>query len=50
MHLNEGESATPHWDENPHIRREYESAIRREDVELRMDEAFYAAPEGARRG
>lgn len=41
MHLDEGGSAIPYWDEDPHIRREYESTIRREGVEFRMDETFY---------
>jgi mannose-6-phosphate isomerase-like protein (cupin superfamily) len=44
MHLDEGGSAIPYWDEDPHIRAEYEAAIRREGIELRMDDAFYQRP------
>ena len=47
MHLDEGGSAIPYWDEDPYIRREYESTIRREGVELRMDERFYEPNAGA---
>src|SRR5438309_959948 len=50
MDLKEGGNSIPYWDEDPHIRQEYEAAIRREGVELRMDEEFYAVPKGARRG
>ena len=50
MDLEEGGNSIPYWDEDPHIRQEYEAAIRREGVELRMDEEFYAVPKGARRG
>ncbi len=44
MHLDEGGSAIPYWEEDPYIRREYEAALRREGVDLRMDEAFYRRP------
>src|SRR2546426_152152 len=44
MHLDEGGSAIPYWDEDPYIRQEYEAAIRREGVEFRMDNAFYQRP------
>lgn len=48
MHLDEGGNAIPYWDEDPFIRREYEELIRREGVELRMDDAFYRNPSPAR--
>ena len=47
MHLDEGGSAIPYWDEDPHIRREYEAALAREGVTSRMEDAFYRKPEGS---
>lgn len=41
LHLDEGGSAIPYWDEDPFIRSEYVAAIAREGVEFRMDESFY---------
>ncbi len=44
MNLDEGGSSIPYWDEDPFIRQEYQAALRREGVELRMDELFYQRP------
>ncbi len=52
LHLDEGGSAIPYWEEDTHIRREYEAALEREGVDVRMDDAFYhrsLGPQGARR-
>ncbi len=47
MHLDEGGSAIPYWDEDPFIRHEYEATLRRDGVEVRMEAAFYQRPGGA---
>lgn len=44
MNLEEGGSAIPYWDEDPYMRADYVAALRREGVELRMDESFYVRP------
>ncbi len=49
LDLAEGGSAIPYWDEDPHIRREYEAALRAEGVPFRMEERFYRPPEEALR-
>lgn len=45
MDLAEGGAAIPYWDEDPHIRREYEEILRAEGVASRMEERFYRPPE-----
>ncbi|MDR7605687.1 MAG: hypothetical protein QN116_00425, partial [Armatimonadota bacterium] len=47
LDLAEGGSAIPYWDEDPHIRREYEETLQREGVSFRMEERFYRRPEEA---
>lgn len=50
MNLEEGGSAIPYWDEDPYMRADYVAALRREGVELRMDESFYVRlPAGTER-
>ena len=44
MHLDEGGSAIPYWEEDPHIRAEYEQNLRQEGAPSRMDESFYHQP------
>ncbi|MGH2400924.1 MAG: cupin, partial [bacterium] len=44
MNLEEGGSSIPYWDEDPYVRTDYVAALRREGVELRMDESFYRRP------
>ncbi|MDR7521921.1 MAG: cupin domain-containing protein [Armatimonadota bacterium] len=44
LHLEEGGNAIPYWDEDPHIRREWEAALRAEGTSSRMEEAFYRRP------
>lgn len=44
LHLDEGGTAIPYWDEDPQVRRAYELALRHEDVEFRMEDAFYRKP------
>lgn len=44
MHLDEGGSAIPYWEEDPYIRREYEELIAREGVPSHMDDSFYRRP------
>jgi hypothetical protein len=44
MDLNEGGNAIPYWDEDPHIRREWEAALEQEGAASRMEDAFYARP------
>jgi hypothetical protein len=46
MNLDEGGSSIPYWDEDPHLRQEYESALRSVGAESRMADAFYRRPEG----
>ncbi len=44
MHLEEGGNAVPYWDEDPHIRKEWEPALRAEGGDSRMEDAFYRRP------
>lgn len=44
LHLEEGGSAIPYWEEDPFIRREYEETLAREGMASRMEEAFYRRP------
>ncbi|MGH2453058.1 MAG: cupin domain-containing protein [bacterium] len=44
LNLDEGGNAIPYWDEDPHLRQEYETALRRAGAESRMEETFYRRP------
>ncbi len=42
--LDKGGTAIPYWMEDPHLRTEFEETLRTNDVECRMDPAWYVKP------
>jgi hypothetical protein len=39
--LAKGGSAIPYWQEDPHIRREFEATLHQNGIASRMEERFY---------